>query len=245
MSGVPFFLSGANAKILIGGKTVAYATDVTYSISVKHGAPRLLGKFEVESIQPLEYNVSGTLTVIKYGKGLASTAVGGPPPSVSDKGNGVGGFEDSNGLGPVRNALGINKKDKPNNEKNIADSFNPATMFQSEMFDIEIRQKIYATVGHTTKSLVPTLKKKRYDSNGKIQQSDLGYEMGTSVQTETSYSTGIEEVPTILLRDCRFTDQKFSLSKKGLAVLELTFRARYAHDDTKYVGKSGVGQELS
>ncbi len=52
MSGVPFFLSGANAKILIGGKTVAYATDVTYSISVKHGAPRLLGKFEVESIQP-------------------------------------------------------------------------------------------------------------------------------------------------------------------------------------------------
>ena len=44
MSGmVPFFLTGANAKIRVNGRTMAFCTNVSYSTRVMHKNPKILG----------------------------------------------------------------------------------------------------------------------------------------------------------------------------------------------------------
>lgn len=142
MSGkTPFFLTGGNARILLNNKTVAYATNITYKVSVKSASPRVLGRFEVEVIQPLAYDVTGTLQIIKYGRGLQSYFGSNSPDNVDNKGNGVGSYGLSALGGAVGSALGLPSADgqfdgAPN------ESFDPSRFFQSKMFNIEIRQKI-------------------------------------------------------------------------------------------------------
>jgi hypothetical protein len=201
----PFFLTGGNARILLNNRTVAYATNVSYRVSVKNASPRVLGRFEVEVIQPLSYEVTGSMSIFRYGRGLQSYFGEHAPDNVDNKGNGIGSYGLSSFGGAIGAALGLPTSDgqfdgAPN------DDFNPSRMFQSKMFNIEIRQKI------PTSDFVPG---------------------------------GNEEAPTVLLRDCRFEDMSFELNKKGVATLNLTFRARYADDDTFVARKSGVGQELS
>ena len=132
----PFFFTGANAKIILNHKTVAFATDVSYSVTVNHATPRVLGRFEVETVQPLTYDVTGSLTIIKYAAGMRSE-LGDVPTSVSDKGNGVKAYDANDNA--IASALGW----PANFEYDGApgDNFIPAKMFQSKMFDIEIRQK--------------------------------------------------------------------------------------------------------
>jgi len=171
-----FFLTGANGKIVVNGVTIAYATDISYRVSVKHAAPRVLGRAEVETIQPLTYDVSGTLSIIRYARGLKSQIAS--PPDVSNSGNGVGSFQG-----------GIDGR--------ADESFDPLRFLTSKMFVIEIRQKL----------------------------------------------PNIEETTVVRLRDCRFEDMSFQLSKRSAATIQLTFRARYADDDTMIARQSGAGQE--
>jgi hypothetical protein len=137
----PFFLTGGNAKILVNNKTVAYATNVSYKISVKHAAPRVLGRFEVENVQPLAYDVTGTLSVIRYGRGLASYFGEHAPDNVNNLGNSVGSYGLSSFGGAIGSALGLPTSDGQF-DGSPDDNFNPSRLFQSKMFDIEIRQKI-------------------------------------------------------------------------------------------------------
>jgi hypothetical protein len=193
----PFFLTGGNARILVNNRTVAYAANVTYRISVKNAAPRVLGRAEVEAIQPLTYDVTGSLSIIRYGRGLQSYFGNGAPQGVDNKGNSMGSYGLSSVGGVIGGALGLPNKDgqfdgSPN------EAFDPSRFFQSKMFNIEIRQKLP-------------------DS----------------------------ETPAVLLRDCRFEDLSFQLDKRGVATIQLTFRARYADGDDIIARKSGVGQELS
>jgi len=90
-------------------------------------------------------------------------------------------------------------------------------MFQSKQFDIEIRQKVPGA-----------------DFSGAPILS--GGLFGSKLTDETS---------VVLLRDCRFTAMDFNLTKRGAALMTLSFKARYADDDTFIATKSGVGQELS
>lgn len=194
----PFFLTGANARILLNNKTVAFATDVNYKISVKHATPRVLGRAEVEVIQPMTYDVSGSLTVIRYGKGLKDYFGAAAPSNVDQKGDSVGSFGLDTGAGFIGNALGFPTSDGQFNGA-TDEAFNPSRFFQSKMFNIEIRQTL--------------------DSNN--------------------------ETPVAVLRDCRFEDMSFGLTKRGVAVISMSFRARYADDDTFIARKSGAGQEFS
>lgn len=193
----PFFLSGGNARILVNNKTAAYATNVTYRISVKHATPRVLGRAEVEAIQPLTYDVTGSLSIIRYGRGLQSYFGNRAPQGVDNKGNSMGSYGLSSVGGVIGGALGLpNSSGQFDGSPNEA--FDPSRFFQSKMFNIDIRQKLP-------------------DS----------------------------ETVAVLLRDCRFEDLSFQLDRRGVATIQLTFRARYADGDDIIARKSGVGQELS
>lgn len=154
----PFFLTGGNARILLNNKTVAYATDVSYKISVKHASPRVLGRFEVETIQPLAYDVMGTLSIIRYGRGLQSYFGDAAPDNVNNAGNSIGSYGLSSFGGAIGSALGLPTTDGQF-DGSPDDAFNPSRFFQSKMFNIEIRQKIPTNIGQATvaKDEAPTV----------------------------------------------------------------------------------------
>ena len=219
----PFFLTGANARIILNNRTVAYATDVSFSVDVRHATPRVLGRFEVEVVQPLSYDVEGTLTIIKYARGMKDY-VGENPPGVNQKGSGPGSYGSDQGI--LTSALGLPSGGQF--DGGAADNFNPQRFFQSKMFDIEIRQKIES--GNAL-------------GGGNVFQQVLNF------ANDFLVPDGLNDSPdtTIVarLRDCRFTGMDFRLSKRGLALQTYKFKARYYDDDTVVAGKSGVGQELS
>ena len=217
----PFFLTGANAKIILNNKSVAFATDISYSITVRQATPRVLGRFEVETIQPLSYDVEGTLTIIKYARGMKDY-VSTPPEDVNQAGNGFGSFSAGNGI--LSSALGLPSGGQF--DGGAADNFNPSKMFQSKMFDIEIRQKIPPKSG-TSSTLASALS----------FLNDLLVPDGLNSSNDTTI--------LVRLRDCRFSGLDFKLSKRGLPLVTMQFKARYVDDDTTVARKSGVGQELS
>lgn len=117
----PFFLTGGNARILMDNQTVAFATNISYRVIVKHSNSRVLGKYEVEDLNPLSYEVFGSLTIIRYASKLKESL---HPASkaVSEKGNSIGSYD-----GPVGR---------------VNEALNPGRLLKSKMFDIEIRQQL-------------------------------------------------------------------------------------------------------
>jgi len=66
------FITGANAKLKIGGNTVAYATDLQYREDVQHIPIYAMGKIDAHAYEPVGYTVSGTFSVIRYTKKAAA-----------------------------------------------------------------------------------------------------------------------------------------------------------------------------
>jgi hypothetical protein len=132
MAGIkPFFLTGANAKIRVNNITLAYCTNLSYSIVVNHASPKVLGMFESTSIEPLGYSVSGSFTVIRY-IADAVAKIGGKAhqgTAQKDQGNGIGGW----GKGGIEEVLLGGR---------VTDSFNPSKMDKATGFDLEIFQKV-------------------------------------------------------------------------------------------------------
>lgn len=69
------FITGANAKIVVGGITLAYCTDVSYNVTVQTIPIEAMGKYEVHSNEPVGYSVDGSLAVIRYTKRAATSLV--------------------------------------------------------------------------------------------------------------------------------------------------------------------------
>ena len=134
----PFFVTGANCKIKVNGLTLAFATELSYSVSIPHTKARVLGSYEVDSLEPLSYDVGGSFTVIRYISDLKSRLqqLGiGSPSAVSDLGNGIGSWTN----------LAANKKNEGlgNGADGRADkSLVPASLQDAVTFDIEIYQKL-------------------------------------------------------------------------------------------------------
>jgi len=236
----PFFLTGANARILLNNKTVAFATDVNYRVTVKHAAPRVLGRAEVETLQPLAYDVSGSLTIIRYGRGLQGHFGSSAPMSVNNKGDGIGSFGPSSPVDTAAAALGL-PSTTGNFDGAANENFDPSRFFQSKMFNIEIRQVGLSGAGTGNNQFATEPPK-----NGRGRDIPAGTAIGKALKKIAQINTKSEdEVPVVLLRDCRFEDLNFTLSKRGVATITMTFRARYADDDTMIARKSGAGQEFS
>jgi len=64
----PSFISGASARIKVGGKTLAYATDLSINVTMDTIPIESIGKYEVHSNEPNLYSVDGSFRIIRYSK---------------------------------------------------------------------------------------------------------------------------------------------------------------------------------
>lgn len=125
----PFFITGATAKIKVNGLTLAYCSNISYSVTVNHATPRVLGMYEPTSIEPTGYLVTGAFTVIRY-TADATSKVGGTNPNGADpKGNGIGGWSDSKG------------KVFSGSDGRTNENLNPKKLDRAAGFDIQLYQK--------------------------------------------------------------------------------------------------------
>jgi hypothetical protein len=134
----PFFITGANAKIKVNNKTLAFCVDVSYSININHTTPTVLGMYEPTSVEPLGYVVTGQFSVIRYTANAKST-VGdnNAPNSVNDSGNGLGYWGSQSIEDKLKKGINIPAKDRRADE-----SLNPRKLDRATGFEIEIFQKI-------------------------------------------------------------------------------------------------------
>lgn len=139
MSGVkPFFITGANAKVKVNDKTLAFCTDLSYSVQVLTQTPKILGMYEGSSVEPLGYTVSGSFTVIRYAKDAKSNVGSAPDKAAgNDAGNGVGNWGSAwgGGLGSffARNGVG--------NDGRANEALDPSKFANGVTFDIQVYQK--------------------------------------------------------------------------------------------------------
>lgn len=144
MAGVrPFFVTGDKLKIVLNGKTIAFATDLTCSIQVAHQTPHVLGMYEGVSVEPLSYNVSGSFSIIRYVHNAIAN-IGGTPPngvSPSDAGNGVGNWGSVWGGGALGNLPSIIGNPLSGGSDGRAnEALDPSTYSKGTTFDILVYQ---------------------------------------------------------------------------------------------------------
>lgn len=133
----PFFLTGANAKIRVNGVTLAYVTNLSYSIQVNHATPRVLGMYEPSSVEPLSYLVTGSFTVAKYVADIKDDVGGTPPNGTSDRGNGLGSWGPDGTIGKFAAGFDIKKGIDGRAYENL----DPSKLNKATTFNIEVFQK--------------------------------------------------------------------------------------------------------
>lgn len=119
----PSFITGANAKIKVGGKTFAYASDVSYQVVVDVIPVETMGRYEAVTNEPVNYSVFGELSVVRY-TGIAKTN--------NMPGTNTGG----NGLGKVNYTTGGNG----------AHEIDPGNLLLSQTWDLAVYQKEQSSV---------------------------------------------------------------------------------------------------
>lgn len=141
MAGIrPTFITGANAKVRVNDKTLAFCTDLSYSVQVLTQTPKVLGMYEGSSVEPLGYTVSGSFTVVRYAKDVKSSVQGGNNPqglAGNDAGNGVGNWGGvwGNGAGDFLARSGVGNDGRAN------EALDPSRFSNGVTFDIQVYQK--------------------------------------------------------------------------------------------------------
>jgi hypothetical protein len=130
---LPGFITGANAKLqIIGGgnppssKTIAYVSDMSYTVDTLTVPVESWGRYEVLSNEPIAYGVSGSFSVIRYTKALQTNL-----PNSASSGNSAKELGDST------------------NKNSVGDQLNPGVILFSKTFDIAVAQKDASTSGIT------------------------------------------------------------------------------------------------
>jgi hypothetical protein len=127
---VPTFITGANAKITVDGKTFAYASDVSYTVSVDTIPIETMGRYEAVTNEPVNYSVAGTLNVVRYTSLANRTA-----ETSSSKGNGLGNVTGTSG-------------------EQQSFQFDPGNMLLSSSWDLVVYQKYASAAGLTGTSAI-------------------------------------------------------------------------------------------
>jgi len=140
MAGIrPTFITGANAKVRVNDKTLAFCTDLSYSVQVLTQTPKILGMYEGSSVEPLGYTVSGSFSVIRYAKDVKKSVGGNPAPHLAgnDAGNGIGNMGAAWGgtLGDFLAKNGVGNDGRAN------EALDPSKFQNSVTFDIQVYQK--------------------------------------------------------------------------------------------------------
>jgi hypothetical protein len=135
----PFFITGANAKIRVNNKTMAFCTNLSYSVTVATQTPHILGLYESTSVEPLSYNVAGSFTIIRYAKDAKANHNGEVPSGIAanDAGNSVGNWGGvwggTTGDLLARNGIG--------NDGRANEALDPSKFDNGVAFDIQVYQK--------------------------------------------------------------------------------------------------------
>lgn len=141
MAGIrPTFITGANAKVRVNDKTLAFCTDLSYSVQVLTQTPKVLGMYEGSSVEPLGYTVSGSFTVVRYAKDVKNSVQGGKNP------NGLAGNDAGNGVGNWGGAWGGTTGDflarnGVGNDGRANEALDPSKFQNGVTFDIQVYQK--------------------------------------------------------------------------------------------------------
>jgi hypothetical protein len=114
----PSFITGANAKIKVGGKTFAYAADVSYQVAVDTIPIETMGRYEAVTNEPVNYSVAGELSVVRY-------------TGIAKQNNMPGTNTGGNGLGQVNYTTGGNGSNE----------MNPGNILLSQTWDLSVFQK--------------------------------------------------------------------------------------------------------
>jgi hypothetical protein len=139
----PFFLTGANAKLKLNGKTFAFCTDFTCSVQIAHQTPKVLGMYEGVSVEPLSYNVMGAFSIIRYVHNAEANIGGNVPHGVdpNDAGNGVGAWGSIWGGGALGNLPSqLGNPFAGGSDGRANEALDPSTYQQGTTFDIEVYQ---------------------------------------------------------------------------------------------------------
>lgn len=235
MSGIrPFFVNGANAKIKLNGKTLAFCTDLSYSIQVLTQTPKVLGMYEGSSVEPLGYNVSGSFTVVRYVKDISSGVGGTRPQGIAenDAGNGVGNWGSAWGgkLGDFLNRNGAGNDGRAN------EALDPSKFSNGTTFDIQIYQKVDTRGARANQADGVT------NALGSVAALLQG---GNNTDGSGGSGPQIDFIGVANIRNCRITQADFSLSKKGVAMERFQFTALYVDEDSFVADFSGQGQQFS
>jgi len=118
----PGFIHGANARVKLDNLTLAYCTDLNYTIDMATVPIEAIGSYEVKAYEPIAYSVSGSFSVIRYTKHIQPT-----------KGKNTGN--------PAV-ALG--------NTNKVGTQLNPGQVLSSSTFDMEIFQVNSITASDTS-----------------------------------------------------------------------------------------------
>jgi hypothetical protein len=221
MSGsLPSIITGATAKIRLNGKTLAFCQDFTCSIQVLTKVPKVLGKYEGDSVEPLGYSVSGSFTIIRYAKGIRKlNGPGGSPIGLAenDAGNGVGNWGGQWG-GSVSDHLsryGIGNDGRAN------EALDPSKFGGGTTFDIQIYQKVQRDTSRSTSHTA--------EGNLLRKVTDIG--TGDNFLDEGPKSETINYLGILNIKKARITQADFSLNKRSAAVERFTFVALYVDGD--------------
>lgn len=227
----PFFLVGANAKIKLNGKTLAFCTDLSYSVQVITQTPKTLGSYEGNSVEPLGYSVSGSFTVVRYVKDVYKK-VGSRPKGVAenDAGNGVGNWGGvwggTAGDFFARNGVG--------NDGRANEALDPSKFANGTTFDIQVYQKVRATP-----------EKANFKKGLQTFTNVLGGGTGELTGTGGKLEPGtMDYIGVANIRRCRITQADFSINKRGVATQRFNFVALYVDEDSFVADFSGKGQQL-
>lgn len=133
----PFFLTGANAKIKVNNMTLAYCTNLSYSVQVNHATPRVLGMYESTGIEPLSYSVTGSFTVVRYVADVKDNVGGVSPNGANEGGNGIGNWGPDGLADRLKAGFNTGAPDG-----RAYDSLNPKKLDKATGFEIYVYQKI-------------------------------------------------------------------------------------------------------
>lgn len=133
----PFFLNGANAKIRVNGKTLAYCTNLSYSVQINHAAPTVLGMYEASSIEPLSYKVVGSFSVVRYIADIKDDVGGNTPHGITDSGNGMGTWGPEGVIARLKGGLDFKK----GADGRAYENMDPSRLSKATTFNIEVYQK--------------------------------------------------------------------------------------------------------
>jgi len=247
----PFFITGANAKILLNNKTLAYCTDVSYSVQIIHKTPKVLGMYEGTSVEPLGYNVSGSFQIVRYARHAIDDMPGGVSPNPNESGNGAGNWGSAwtGSLGgfAARNGIG--------NDGRANEALDPSRFSNSTTFDIQIYQKIGVPLFSAPNSnfLLNSSKLSSPSARALLLSAKIFAKLPISsfINTATDILSGGN--PKIIgsnligvanIRNCRITQADFSLSKKGVAVQRFSFVALYIDEDSFAADFSGTSEHF-